>query len=444
MKNAITMDECGKIIEDDADVCRVHKRRKMLYLTDGSVWENVKKTGLLEECENKRNKILFWEAILNNLNFDKLNSFYKPVSKIKVRVENKSYLRNELERLGVNKNDIEESRRYWYLNLLYYLGNFQSSVKKIQRFYRGVFTEKLNIKKKAVKTIYKYFLNYKMKKRIPILIKHYGFLKKNNCINFCDPVTQESFMDVNPERWVICKYEDMENCWWFDTTSAMQLLGSPGSYSSVNPFNRREYPPEFLFDVNEKLVILKDKYDDIKNLTMEGNQLIENTEVPDCYSYSRYLLHIKSNVLFESFREIGYFFPRNLFLSYSLRELRLFAARLYESWYLSNEQDRIRIFPPDGDIYPQEFTGRISTCGSSIYLKSVILDTMLRSITFQTNYEDKIYSCLKTMTVLGSTNDESHTIIHQNSVCDCERSYNSIERSLVSLEILNNMLFEIF
>jgi hypothetical protein len=253
-------------------------------------------------------------------------------------------------------------------------------------------------------------------------------------------------MDINPERWVICQYNDMENCWWFDVSSAIQLLGSPGSYSGENPFNRREYPPAFLFDVEEKLHCLKNKYNDIKNLTMSRDELyktsVENKdELPsECYSYNRFQLHVKSNRLFESFREIGYYFPRGIFLRYTLGELRVLAAKIYESWYVSQEAERKRIFPPDGNVFPIEFTGRIMTCSSSILLKDIILNSLLKAITFQEGYEDRIYSCLKTLIILGTINEESHLVIRDNGLCDCTGNGYHYNGAQTEIELLGNIM----
>ena len=444
MRNAISMEICERMVSSKHEICGIHKRRRLLYLPDGSVWKNSKRSGILSECVKKRPRILFWDVIDCGVSLDKLNRFYSPESVSRLRVEKVSYLRNELQRLGVNINEIKNNRYYWFINLLYYLGNFQATVKKIQRFYRGPFQLKLAKRKKAVKVIWKYYLNYRFKKLLPTLIYNGGFLKLYCCINLCDPITQESFMNVHPERWVICQNGNTDNCWWFDISSAIQLLGSPGSHAGENPFNRREYPSAFLFDIEEKLSQLVNKYDDIKHLTLSQEELkhVENREeVPsECYSYERFKLHIKANTLFESLKELGYYFPRNIFLKYSLSELRILAAKLYECWHLSDEDERSRIFPPNGDIYPVEFTGRIMTCSNSTLLKGTILNTLLRSITYQNDYEDKIYACLKSLIIFGTINQESHTVIQDNGLCDCNGNHHN--ENLAALEILGNLLNE--
>ena len=447
MKNDISMEKCEILVSNQQEICGIHKRRKLLYLPDGSVWKNINNSNQLTNWILHRPVIRFWEIVENKVDLYRLKPEYTPESLSRLRVENVSYLRKELSRLGVNTDEIQEERYYWFLNILYYVGTFQSVVKKIQKFYRGPFQIKQEKRKKAVKIIWKYYLNYKFKKLLPVLIHNGGFLKLYNCINLCDPISQESFMEINPERWVICQYDNIKSCWWFDISSAIQLLGSPCSHSSENPFNRREYPPEFLFDVEEKLNNLKDKYSDIKNLTISVEELshVENKdELPsECYSYRRFLLHVKSNLLFESFREIGYYFPRNIFLKYSLSELRVLATKLYESWHMSPDEERIRIFSPIGDVFPVEFKGTITTCSDSILMKNEILNTLLLSITFNTKYEDKIYACLKTLMILGNINYTSHSIIHDNGLCDCTVSEYNFRSGHSSLEILGNLLGEI-
>lgn len=446
MRNAVSMDRCERMVSYQQEICGVHKRRKLLYLPDGSVWKNSNRSNKLFGCSATRPAIRFWEIIDNGITLDKLNQFYIPETISRLRVEKVSHLRNELKRLGVNTNEISEKRYYWFMNLLYYLGNFSRSVRIIQKFYRGPFQIKRKKRKEAVKTIWKYYLNYRFKKLLPILIHNGNFLKLYNCINLCDPVSQESFMDVHPERWVICQYNDMNNCWWFDISSAIQLLGSPGSHSGDNPFNRREYPPAFLFDVEEKLHSLKHKYNDVKNLTMSRDELrdIENLEdaPSECYSFNRFNLHLKANTLFESFRETGYHFPRGIFLKYTLGELRALAAKIYESWHMSQESERKRMFPPDGNVYPVEFTGRIMTCSSSILLKDTILNSLLKAITFQVDYEDKIYGCLKTLIILGTINEESHSVIRDIGLCDCGPDGYHYGGSQTPMDILGNIMNE--
>lgn len=441
MQNTVSMDKCKIMISCEKEICGIHKKRKLLYLPDGSIWNNNKNSCLLSKCTKKRNSILFWKVIDCGVSLDKLNRFYTPETVSRLRVEKVSYLKNELKRLGVNVNEIVETRYYWFLNLLYYLGNFPINVKKIQRFCRGPFKRKLKKRKKAVKIIWKYYLNYKIKKLIPTLIYNGNFLKLHNCINLCDPITQDSFMDVHPERWVICQNGDTDNCWWFDISSAIQLLGSPGSHSGENPFNRQEYPPAFLFDIEEKSISLSNKYNDIKNLTLSQDEL-KNSEniMNDYYNYKRFKLHIKANKVFESLKELGYYFPRNIFLKYSLTELRILAAKLYECWHIIEDRERIRLFPPNGNIYPQEFTERIITCSNSILLKNTILNTLLKSITYQENYQDKLYACLKSLIILGSINEESHNIIKENGLCDC--TGNHYNDNLDALEILRNLINE--
>ena len=181
-----------------------------------------------------------------------------------------------------------------------------------------------------------------------------------------------------------------------------------------------------------------------QNLTLSSQELKNSEDVEDfpseCYSYERLQLHLKANRLFESLKELGYYFPRNIFLRYSLGELRILAAKLYECWHLSDEEERIRIFQPDGNIYPVEFTQRIMTCSNSTLLKNTILNTLLTSITYQEEYQDKTYACLKSLIILGTINEESHSVIKDNGLCDCNGSHHT--ENLVSLEILENLLSE--
>jgi hypothetical protein len=458
MKNMKSMEVCNKTVSTgDINICGTHKKRKLLYLSDGTILKNIENSDNLNYSVY-RNKLKFWEIISSGIQLSKLNSVYVPSTLSKLRDEKVSYLIEELKRLNVNIINISEDRYYWFINLLYYLGNFTVSVKKIQRFYRGPFQIKLKKRKEAVQIIWKYYLNYKLKKLLPIFIKNSKILKNYNCINICDPITQETFMEVSADRWVICEYNDNEvaserknitkinNCWWFDIVSAVQLLGSPGSHSGENPFNRREYPPEFLFDIEEKLYSLKNKYLDVMNLIVSIDENKNSGVIPvGCYCYFRFQIHIKANKLFESFKEIGYFFSRGIFLKYDLGELRSLTVKIYESWSIINIEERKRFFPPYGHIYPPEIVNKIINLGgssSSILLKTTILDALLTSITYQQNYEDRLYGCLKTLTVLGTINEESHEAIRENGLCDCNGSHIITYRQ-TPMNILENIMAEL-
>jgi hypothetical protein len=415
MKNMSTMEKCPRYVSNKNDICGLHKRRKLIYLLDGSIWNNPNKSSRLEHCHENRPPLLFWK-ILPYLKSERINWEYFPDPVSKLRDERKSSVRKRLILLGVDIDEIPQERQFWFLNLLYYLGHVENPVRVIQRFYRGQFKKKQEERKKAIKVISKYYSKYKMKKNLPLLVKNGKYLRENKCINHCDPVTQDMFVNIPTERWVICKYADMEECWWFDVSSAIQLLGAPGSYASTNPFNRRQYPAEFLFDIEEKLNRLKDKYQDLKNLTLPRQ---EDSKIPECFSYPRFLIHIKSNTLFESFKEGGYFFPREAFLKYGIRELRYLCGKILENWNIAEEEERIRLFPPDGEVFPLSFIERMLSCSNSIVLRTMVLNTLLQASTYQQNIDDRLFGSLKILMILGTVNRESHFIIHENNLCDC-------------------------
>ena len=77
------------------------------------------------------------------------------------------------------------------------------------------------------------------------------------------------------------------------------------------------------------------------NLTLNENEYF-NPQL-SYFSYDRFQIHIKANKLFESFKEQGYFFPRNLFLKYDLGELRNLIVNIYESWCIINIDERKKI-----------------------------------------------------------------------------------------------------
>ena len=426
MRNTYSMCRCERFVGNERDICEVHKRRRLLYLPNGSMWENTNKSNFLQDCKKYRNSILFWNVLYNGCVFNKLNIKYRPKKISDLRIERKSYLIKELYRLDVKLDLIKEigyDRHYWFLNLLYYLGNFNNSVKKIQRFYKNIIKKRIAKKKNSIKIIWKYYLRYKLFKKLPKLVKNGKFLKENKCINIQDPITQQNFCDVNLDRWVICKVgNNNEKSWWFDISSAIQLLGYPGSHSGENPFNRKEYPFEFLFDIEEKLNKIKNKYDDIYYLTLQNYELksldIDENLLPSpCYNYNRFQIHIKANKLFHSFEEFGYNFPRNIFIKYNLGELRLLALKLYKR--IRNLNDRLRFYPKFHQTFTPSFVISLPSFQNTTLLKNIILDILLDFVTYQTNYDDRITACLKTLYILGEINEESHFILHFYNLCDC-------------------------
>ena len=442
MKNTYNMNRCDLSVNKDRDICEVHKRRRLLYLPDGSIWKNINNSRILGDCKGYRNKILFWDILSNGCIFDKLDTKYKPLKVTNLRIEKINYLQNELIRLNVDTkliDKIDDSRTYWFLNLLYYLGNFKYSVKKIQSFYRNIIKKKVDKKKKSIKIIWKYYLRYKLFKKLPKLVKNGKFFKKNNCINIQDPVTQENFVDVNLDRWVICNSENKhcKKTWWFDISSAIQLLGYPGSHCGENPFNRKEYTYSFLDTIDKKLNKLKNKYDDIYYLTLQVNE-IKSLDIkekflpPSCYNYNRFQTHIKANKLFHSFEEFGYRFPRKIFIKYSLGELRLLFFKIY--YRIKNLNNRLRFYPKFHEVFKPSLILSIRAFQNTTLLKNIILDILLDFVTNQEDYDDRITACLKTLFILGEINQESHFILHFYNLCDC----NYLSQSVINHFTVSN------
>lgn len=438
LKNNTSMEVCNKKVKNNTDICGVHKKRNYIYLQNGSIWENKEKSSLLEECVLYRKKIPFWD-ILQYIPFNSLHTQYKPLDKKNIRNEKYKYILSELCRLHVHIY-VKPERSYWYLQLLYYLGNCTYKVKVIQRFCRGKFKEVMKKRKKAVSIIETYYINYRFFKNIPRFIKHYRFLQDYKCINIDDPISQESFMEVEPERWVICENNN-SSCWWFDITSAIQILGSSSSHSGENPLNRKEFPSAFLFDIEQKMDTLQEKYTDIRQYLYNTDELKEHNIVIEnnTYKYERFIIHIKANKVFESFKEFGYFFPRSVFLQYSIRDLRLCVIKIYRSWLYSNEEYKRKIFP-NGNIFQEEDIQRLSRCCNATILKNMILDNLLQSITYNQDTNDKSYICIKVLLLLGNINMESHRIIHQNNLCDCRVSRNRSMNTIDNIDTIENVI----
>ena len=283
--------------------------------------------------------------------------------------------------------------------------------------YRKYYTYKNNKfmendkKKKAIEVIYRCYKVYKFKKLVPIFNKHMKIILINNCSNMKDSISLESFMKIPCERWVFCYSANKKKSWWFDIHSIVSLLGSSGSNSTKNPYTRKHFPPEFLIDVDEKFNTLKNKYDDLKELTQ-----IKSAEY---FSYDRYLIKIKSNLLFEHMYEIGYIFPRNMFIKFNMLELRQLSIKLVDSWRNDSKEDNLVNYPPNGEIFPSDYIENISSNSNVTIMKKTIVLSLLKSIVYNNNIALKTNNCIKLLFILGSLSLESHLILHLNNLCDC-------------------------
>jgi len=415
IKNNKCIRRCDRLSK--FDLCGIHRKRKLIYLPDGSIWKNSCKSEKISECSKIRPAIRFWELLNSGLSLERLNGVYRPKKMENLRVEKKNYHLKELKRLNVDISTINEKRYYWFLNLLYYLGNFDYSVKLIQRFCKKKIKERLKKKKNAIKTIIRYYRKYKIRKKLPIFIRNTQIFNRIKCYNINDPVTQESYLDVNPERWVVCEYSDSktEHRWWFDISSAVQLLGNDRTGIGKNPFNRREYPSEFLFLVDEKLLLLKNKYEDLENLMMSEKEIKKNKNelLFPCYKYKYYKIQINSNKLFESLKEFGFNLPRSIFIKYDLHQIRNLAKNLYYTWkdYKNIEQ----FFPPDGKIFNKSIRN-IEKSSDVPFLKNEILTSLLKCITHQENYINRQHAFYRTVPIFRNINAETNQYIEINNL----------------------------
>jgi hypothetical protein len=212
-------------------------------------------------------------------------------------------------------------------------------------------------------------------------------------------------------------------------------LGSPGSHAGENPYNRTEYPPEFILEVDEKLQRLKVKYSDLNRLTKTVAEIEDEKKIaeekqepyelpPPCYNYTRYCIRVKATRLFESFKEHGFIFPAKIFLDFGLGELRALAAKIIESWQLYPENERIRLFPPAGLIFPVEFIRRIPTCGNITELRTHLLNTSERFAVTPENINDRASGCIHVMMVLGTINRRAHDVVRAYGLCECAHLHN--------------------
>lgn len=451
------MVRCYAMVSGEADLCGTHKRCRLVMLPDGSLWRNRDKSNKLTECVKKREAILFWGMISGGFPWSSLNSKFTPSDISYVRKVKDNYLKSELKRMGVRHFDklflkkfyIPPERYFWFTNLMYFLGNFRMVVKRIERFYYERVKPKMGKRKRAVTTITNAFRAKKMRKMLPKLVKHGRVWHSHGCVNVHDPITHEIFVNVPPERWAICHHTPTNNCWWFDVSSAVQLLGSPGSHAGENPYNRAEFEPPFILEVDEKLQRLKTKYPDLAQLAKTPTELqterkeremraerpdaervsqSENEEIytgehehdpTPCYDYRRYLIRVKATRLFESFKEHGFVFPAKVFMDFGLGELRALAAKIIESWQLHPEEERMRMFPNTGQVFPIEFIRRIPTCGNITELRIQLLDAATKFAVSPESVGDRASGCIHVMMVLATINRRAHDIVKQYGLCEC-------------------------
>ena len=117
MSNTTTMDKCTRYVSKKKDICGVHKRRKLIYLPDGSVWKNPHKSNKLESCIKNRPPLKFWDVIRNGVHVDQLNLFYSPEIISNLRIEKISYLKKELTRLHVDIGKTWNNQNFNYRTL---------------------------------------------------------------------------------------------------------------------------------------------------------------------------------------------------------------------------------------------------------------------------------------------------------------------------------------
>lgn len=445
-KNSKSMIRCYAKVHNGSDLCGTHKRCKQVMLPDGSVWKNENRSNKLNECIKASEPVLFWREIANGYNWDKLNPLYTPTNKNYLRKHSMDYFKTELRRMGFRNFDkrfiqklyIPANRYFWFTNLVYYLGNFRKKVRIIEKFYYTFIKPNMLKKKKLVSKISDKFLNRKMKKQLPRLVRHGKIWNRYKCVNLHDVISQESFVDVNPERWAICYQNDNgsnlespnsesknpERCWWFDVSSAVQLLGSPSSHAGENPYNRAEFPPEFIMDVDEKLQRLKNSYYDLFILTNNKKEDFKsNTEITEyvpspCYDYGRYLVRVKSTRLFESFKEHGFVFPAKIFMDFRLYELRGLAIKILEGWQMYPEDERRRLFP-NSNIFSNDFIQRIPLCTNMTELRTEILDIGISFVVNPILKCDRASGCINLLMILGTINHQSHDIVKNYGMCEC-------------------------
>lgn len=406
------------------DLCGIHKRSNILTLPDGSMWENVNKSGKISRCVKRRKAILFWDMLSGGYPWDSLDNKFKPSVVSDLRNTKEVYLRAELRRMGVcyfdkefmKKFYVSPKRYFWFTNLYYFLGNFRVVVKRIERFYCQKVKPRILRRRKIVDKLSRAYRVRKIRKLLPKLVEHGKIWRDYGCVNLHDPITHENFVDVPPERWAICCDNSSDNCWWFDISSAVQLLGSPGSHAGENPYTRAEYPTEFVLDVDEKLQRLRLKYSDLKQLCEDHT---DSSDISSCYDYRRYLTRVKAIRLFESFKEHGYVFPATVFVEFGLSELRALVAKIIEGWQVYPESERLRVFPETGQVFTPEFTRDFSTCGNVTELRTQILNAATGFVVTPKSFSDRASGCIHFMMILATINKRSHDIVKKYGLCDC-------------------------
>jgi hypothetical protein len=361
--------------------------------------------------------------------WENLNEMYTPTNATYIRKMKDDYLISEIRRMGFRHFDkefikqkyIPSDRYFWFTNLVYYLGNFRGSIFKIENFYLKIVKPRLEKRRIVGKKIINAYRRKQIKRLLPKLISHGKIWVNHNCLNLHDIVTHELYVNVPPERWVICQDSHTNNCWWIDVSSAVQLLGSPGSHAGENPYNRAKYPPEFILEVDDKLQRLNNKYEDLGQLS-ELNDFKSSEDLYPCYEYKRYLVRVKAIQLFESFKEHGFIFPSNIFINFTLGELRSLALKIFKSWQVYPEDERLKYFP-DGNIFPVEFINNISKYGNLTNLKLQILETAMIFAVHPKSEVDRASGCIHLMMILASVSRKAHDIIERYGLCECSNNY---------------------
>ena len=420
-RNAKSILQCKAKLDKGCDFCGIHSKCQQLVLPNGSVWRNETSSNVITKCSLVRPYLPFWDVLAVGIQWEKLRYPYVPTNLSFLRQEKQPYIQEELIRFigtsytygHLKKVYVHPERRFWFLNLIYFLGNFPKRVKILQRLCRVTFRAYKDRRISVAKKIQARFRGKRMGKLLPIMVKHAKELHLHNCVNYNDPVSQEFYTQVSMERWVICHDEAQKRSWWFDLLSAIQLLGASSSYAGENPFTRQEYPPEFILETDYKLNSLLPKYEDLR-------QLIHQESQPECFSFKRYQSYVKATKLFESFKEHGYHFPARIFLQLHLAELRTCALHILRSWQTYPQEERERLVT-GGILFSPQAEILLPMYPSATDLRDLLLDIGIRLAVLQERQSDRITSCLSIMIMLGAINEEAHQIIEQYGLCDCQR-----------------------
>ena len=194
------------------------------------------------------------------------------------------------------------------------------------------------------------------------------------CNNSEDFYTYEELKDI-PKKYFYSYVDDKKFRWGFDIRSFDKLI----SMNYPNPYTTEPVPPNIIFEVKEKIKLLKDEngYEDLTDSIVRERKDAIKQKIVDLFSY---------------IEQSGYTCQIDWFTSLTVRRLKDLYRQLEDVWnyrsQLSNQMKR-NICPPNADIFNTPMIEVMNyTCKED--LQELILHEVMKFTNAQSDSDRKL------------------------------------------------------